>query len=833
MVSSRNARLKLAFKIFWRDWKTGELNLLVASLLLAIATVTSISLFTSRIHNAIYQEAAHFLAADAKISGSLPMPTQWQEHAQTQGLQTASLIGFQAMAFAADGMVLTQVKGVSDSYPLKGELGISERPFTDSRAVSKGPPSGEAWLAPRLFGALGISSGDNITIGEASFRVSASLNREPDSGQSLFGVAPRVMINQADVAKTEAIQTGSRVSYALLVSGEASDLARFENWLQPQLGNHHRWTGVKSENRGVGDALTRAERFLLLTGCLSVVLSGVAIALAARRYATRQQNQVAILKTLGSSPTHILGFYAVNLALIGIFCLALGAMAGWLLHWGIMLALGDLLPADIAAPSWSAYTTGGVTGVVALWAFAAPPIIALRNIAPASILREQVGSVLSSRLSFAIGAAAVVLLMGFYSRDLSLTLIVAAGASLCLLGVGVLGAGLIYACKRVGQKLDYSWRLGLANLQRHQRFNALQIMVFSVLLMLLFILLTVRTSLIQQWQNQLPEDAPNHFAFNIFPDEAAQIREFFDANGIAVRPFYPMTRGRLTQINEEDAQARIELKSNDLNYERELNLTWSDTYGEDNKIIAGTWWQNSDDTQPLLVSAEEEYAKGIDLKVGDSVTFSVAGTEVSAKVANLRSVQWDSMNPNFFMIFNREIVPGSGANWITSFHLASQQKSLLNILSRKFPTISLIEIDQTIEQIQSIIGKVSMAIEFILLLVLVSGILVLVTSVQATLDLRIRESAIFRTLGANRRLIQKVLLIEFCMLGLLAGILAVAGTELCLFFLQTRVFNLAYQSQFSLWLWGPLVSALLIGAVGWLSTRRVIITPPLAVLRQT
>lgn len=829
-------RLSLTQRLLWRDWKSGELNILLCSLLLAIATVTCISLFTSRIHNSIFEEASHFLAADAKVSGTLAIHDEWKVQAELLGLQSADIIRFRAMAFSKKETVLTQVKAVSDTYPLKGVLTIAQQPYAPGSKTDTGPKPGEAWIAARLFNALNISTGDSITIGEANFTVSAALIKEPDSGQSLFGVAPRVMINFADIARTQAVQTGSRIDYDWLLGGDEGQIKAMQTWMETRLGEHFRWTGVKGGNRSIDSALTRAERFLLLTGCLSVILSGVAIALAARRYAKRHQGQVALLKTLGSSPKDITRLYGGSLFFIGTISIVAGGALGWLLHWGIIAALGDLIPSALAAPSWSAYTTGAVTGFVSLWAFAAPPIFALRLVPPASVLRESHAESKSFAASGIIGALAILGLMFYYSRDIKLTLIVMAGAAVCVLGVGIMSSMLIWATKPLSRVMSYSWRLGLASLKRHQRFNTLQIIIFSLLFMLLFILLTVRTSLLTQWQNQLPEDAPNHFAFNIFPDEADEIKMFFQLNDIPAQPFYPMTRGRLIEVNGVSTKILTQDTKSRVNYKRELNLTWSSVYGSDNTIIEGKWWDdlpnsNLDGSDTLLVSAESSYAKGLGLNIGDTLSFSVAGQKVSAQVSSIRSVKWDSMNPNFYMIFNQGLLGGNSANWVTSFHLPSEKKSVLNKLSRAHPTISIIEIDQTIAQVQSIIEKVSLAIEFILVLVLSSGFLVLITSIQATLDLRVQEGAIYRVLGAPKSLVRLTLLIEFVTLGFVAGCLAVAGTELCMYFLQTRVFDLEYSSQGLLWVFGPLLSAGLIGLTGWISARKVVSTPPLTLLR--
>ncbi|MFL0800668.1 MAG: ABC transporter permease [Agarilytica sp.] len=832
-MSSPSPKISIALtrRLLWRDWKSGELNILLFSLLLAIATVTCISLFTSRIHNSIYEEASHFLAADAKITGSIAPSTHWKTHAQTLGLTSADILRFQAMAFSESGMTLSQVKAVSALYPLKGSLSIASTPFGADKKVTQGPKSGEVWIAPRLFNSLNINTGDKITIGEADFVVTASLNKEPDSGQSIFGVSPRVMMNIADIEKTQAVQTGSDIDYDWLLGGDPSTIMKMKKWLDPQIGEHHRWIDVKGGNISIDSALTRAERFLLLTGCLSVILSGLAIALAARRYAKRHQNQVALLKTLGCTPNNITRLYAQSILFIGLSSIFIGALLGWFLHWGIIGVLGDLIPTALAQPSWNAYITGAITGFISLWAFAAPPIFGLKNIPPASVLRSAEAGPQTLLTGTAIGVIAILGLMLFYSRDLNLTLIVSAGATVCVLGVGVISSLLIQTTRPLSRYLPTSWKLGLASLKRHKQFNTLQVVIFSLLFMLLFILLTVRTSLLSQWQNQLPENAPNHFVFNIFPDEMPKIKTFFAENNIHSNPFYPMTRGRVISVNGIDIKDIEKPPKHRVNYKRELNLTWSNTYGNDNTLTSGTWWDDLNIGDIMQVSAESSYAKGLGLIIGDTISYSVAGQTVEARVSSIRSVKWDSMNPNFYMIFDRPLLGGSSANWVTSFYLPSENKLLLNNLSRAHPTISIIEIDQTIEQVQSIVGKVSLAIEFILALVLSSGLLVLVTSIQATLDIRIQEGAIYRTLGAAKSLIRSTLLIEFITLGFLAGILAVAGTELCIFFLQTRVFDLPYSSQGWLWLWGPFLSGTLIGLTGWLSARKVVNTPPLTLLR--
>ncbi len=822
--------MKAGLKLLWRDWHGGELNILIISLLLATATVTSISLFTNRIQNSIEQEASEFLAGDAQIRGSMDLPREWFDQAGEMGLQTAQAVGFRAMAFSDNGMNLTVVKAVSAEYPLKGELMVSDKPFAVGEARDGGPPPGEVWLASRLFGALDIKVGDRISIGEAELTVSGALIREPDSAQSFFGVAPRAMINIKDVSTTGAIQTGSRINYTLMLAGHKTSVEGFNEWVIPKLGNHHRWRGIEEGNRGIGEALQRARNFLLLSGSLGVILSGVAVALAARRYANRQTRHVALLKTFGYVPQQIARLYAMNIVAMGLVGVVAGTSLGWALHWGILQTLGQLLPAGLAPASWPAYLTGGISGFVALLAFAAPPLMALRRVPPAKVLRDDVEShVVSPATSGLIGFAAITLLVFWYSRDIVLTSILTVGASLALIGVGLLAWLTIRASKILSNRVGKTWRLGLANLQRHQRFNTLQIMIFSVLLMLLFVLSVTRTGLLTEWQQQLPEDAPNHFIYNVFPQEREQIEAFFADAGVEPNPFYPMVRGRILNINDDLLQDRAENTESEMNYERELNLTWAEQPGDDNTIVDGQWWEQGN--QQIQVSMEQEYARGVGIGVGDTLTFSIAGQTVQANVTSLRTVDWNSMNPNFFVIFNQPVLDGIGANWLTSFYLPEDKKPLLNKLSRSHPTVSLIELDQVISHMQSIIGKVTLAVEFILFLITGSGVLVLITSIQATLDVRLQEGAILRTLGANRQLVNSVLLIEFGALGWLAGLLGAAGAETTMYFLQTRMFDLEAIFHWKMWLVAPWLGMVLVGGIGWFSTRGVTRVPPLTVLR--
>lgn len=830
-------------KLLLRDWRGGGLGLLLVSLILATATITCISLFASRIHNSLYDEATQFLAGDAQVSGSGPIPLEWEEQASQNQLIGAHTIEFRAMVFSDEGMQLSATKAVSDTYPLKGQLHIANKPFGEATKNNRGPKPGEVWLASRMFGALQISMGDTVQIGEARFVVSAAIIKEPDNAQSLFGVAPRALIHIDDVDKTQALQVGSRVKYTWMLAGDKDSIEAFRLYFDAHKGEHHRWVDIHQQNRSVGSALERAESFLLLAGSLGVVLCGLAIALAARRYALRQATNVALLKTFGETPNKISRLYGGNLALLGITGMVPGTLLGWGLHWGIIAALSELLPEGLASASLGALFTGAGAGLVALAAFAAPPILSLRQISPAAVIRLDSQSSLNfGWTSWMPGVIAIIGLIYWYSQSVQLTLVLAVGLAVCCVGIGVCARLIIYLSRVTTQKLTGSWRLGLANLQRHRKMNSIQILVFSTLLMLLFTLTLTRTSLISQWQNQIPEGTPNHFVFNIFSDDRAPIADKLNSGKVEHSPFYPMMRGRLIEVNGTPLKTVLGgEKEVPHNYARELNLTWSQSLGSDNKIEQGQWWgENPAESElptpapegRLQVSAEQEYAEGLKMQLGDTLTFSISGERVNATVASIRSVKWDSMNPNFYMIFDQPVLGGTAANWLTSFYLAPEDKTFLTDLIKSYPTVSVIELDQVIGQLQSIVSQVTLAVEFILILVLAAGVLVLISSVQATLDVRMQESAILRTLGAPKRLVGNILLIEFGALGALSGLLAAAGTEVAFYFLQTRTFNLDYEAQPIMWVVAPFIGCALIGIVGWVSTRRVVHIAPAKVLRE-
>ena len=837
--------LRLTQKFLWRNLRKGELTLLLLSLVVATATITSVTVFTNRIGNSINQEASSYLGADAKITGSMPIPKDWHDDATALHIKTANVTFFRAMAFAETALTLVQVKAVSTSYPLKGYLEVSDDTAntsgpSSSQKYTHGPEKGTVWLASRLFNTLNIQRNDVIKIGEKELTVAGVIRKEPDSVQTTFGFSPRVIIHIDDVEATQAVQLGSRINYEWLLAGDKQDLIAFEEKIETKLGDHFKWRGSKDANRQVNKTMDRADRFLLLGSSLSLLLAGVAIALAIRRFIQRQTSTVAILKTLGVAPKDITAMYFLLMSSLGFAAVCVGCFIGWILHLVILNLLGDFIATDLAPADTSAYTIAALAVFITLMAFCFIPLIELKNTQPSAILRDVTSRNMSVMHSSIMGFVAIFIVLVFFSGDIAITTGLGLGVLLLAVLVFLTSRLLIFLLSR---SLRFSmpwWRIGLVNIKRHQPMTSLQILIFSTVFMLVTVLIEVRTGLMTRWQNQIPEDAPNHFAFNIFTNDLPRIQQHLSTNNIQASAYYPMSRGRIHAINGELMSDRAKDKDSRMNYERELNLTWSTTLGVDNTIVEGDWWNTPLDKsnkapkedKPLLISVEEEYGKGLNLQLNDTIEFSIAGQKITAILTNFRTVEWDSMNPNFFVIFNQPFTSNDTSNWVTSFYITSDEApTFVADFLREFPSVSVLELEQTLKQIQEIVRKVSSAVEFILWLVLISGLLILLISVQATLDSRKHESALYRVLGAQRQLVRNTLIIEFAIVGFLSGFIAAIGAELILYVLQVRVFELDFSLHGWLWFMTPLLSAALVGTSGYLSTRSVINSSPLTVIR--
>ncbi|CAM3087334.1 permease [Ectopseudomonas mendocina] len=827
------ARLfSLAVRQLLRDARAGELRVLFFALLVAVAASSAIGYFSARLNDAMLLRASEFLAADLRLSGSSQASQEQIDAGLKLGLDHAQAVEFSSVVAAADGIQLASVKAANSLYPLRGELRSAAEPYA-AEEVGSGPRPGEVWAEARLMVALNLKIGDELEIGAKTLRLSRVLTYDPDTAGDFYSLTPRVLMHLDDLAATEVVQPGSRVRFRELWRGDTETLAAYRQAVEADLEPNQRLEDARDGNRQVGGALGRAERYLNLASLAAVLLAGVAVALSAARFAARRFDASALLRCLGLSRHEALALFGLQLALLGLIASMLGALLGWAGQHVLFYLLRGLIPDDLPpADLWPALA-GMATGLVALAGFALPPLAALGRVPPLRVLRRDMLPVpASSWLVYGAALVALGLIMWRLSLDLQLTLALLGGGLLAALLLGGLLLLGLQSLRRLLQRAALPWRLGLGQLLRHPLAAAGQSLAFGLILLAMALIALLRGELLDTWQDQLPEDAPNHFALNVLPAE----RDAFAARLAELSPhptpLYPVVPGRLIMINDEPVRQLVTKESRgERAIQRDLSLTWAERLPSDNLITAGSWWGAEHASDLPGVSVEAELAESLQLKLGDRLRFNVGGIEREAQVTSLRQVDWDSFQPNFYMIFEPQTLQDLPATYLTSFYLPPGQDAELIKLSRAFPSVTLLQVDALLAQLRSILAQVTLAIEYVLLFVLAAGITVLLAGLQATLDERIRQGALLRALGAERKLLISARRAEFGLLGAAAGLLAALGCELVSFLLYRYAFDMSWQPHPWLLLL-PLIGALLIGLAGVLGTRRALNASPLSVLRE-
>lgn len=815
-----------------RDIRLRQVKVILAAVIIAVATVATINLFASHLQQTLLQSASSFLAADRQMSSrsTEPVADEWRQLAEQAGLQTSEISQFSTMLSVSDLFQLASVKAVDSQYPLRGEIEWQENFDAPRTMLQQGPQAGEIWLNPRLMRLLEISVGDEVTIGQSSLKVSGLLLREPDSGFSLSAFAPRAMMHIDDVAATNVIQPGSRVRHRLLLAGDEAQLSAFETQAQPVIDSgDYRWRTAK-DGESLGESLNKAENFLMLGGSLAVLLAVVAIAVASREYALHQRDTVALLKALGVTSGVIRQLYFVRLLVWGVSATIVGLLIAIPFAWLLASMTAQLMEQPLnfvidIASLWPAL----LTAVMVLIAFALPPIDRLRLTSTMQVLRSLPATDKGFLAKDLLVASILVFgLLWLFAGELKLVLSLLAGLGVLLLVIVLVGWVFVRSIRTMAGGSS-AWRSAIVALHRHQQATLSQLAVFAMTMMLAATLILVRSSLLADWQAQLPEDAPNHFLVNIAPEMVQDVDDFLSTEALSRSPLYPMVRGRLTEIRGEPAQD-VALNPDDDELRRELNLTSASSYPEDNKIVEGEWY-NADATDEL--SIEQSLAESLGIKIGDQLGFTAGSEQFSATVTSIRSVQWDSMQPNFFIMFpeNGALKPLS-ATYLSSFYLPPGDKTVLNDFVRQFPTVSVLEIDHIIERIQEIIQQVTQAVEAILLLILLAAVAVMVSVVSATMSERQREGALMRTLGARQQLLVNATMIEFALIGFFAGLVGVFAAEAAVWALQYRMFEGEFRWHWPVVVFLPLMSSVILALLGRLQLRPVLTVSPMLLLRR-
>ena len=814
-----------------RNWSAGELRVLWLSLVIAVASVTTVGFFADRVQAALDSQANELLGGDLVMIADQPIAPKFIDAAKAQGLATAQTRTFPSMVNANRNVHLAELKAVSDGFPLRGRIRIADAEDAPDREAEGGPKPGTVWVGLALVSRLKLKVGDTLAVGRAPLKVAAFITREPDSVLDYFGLAPRVLMNEADLPATQLLQVGSRVNHRLLVRGNAPAVERFRALAKPMLGRGQRIEGVRDARSEVRVALERAQRFLGLASLLSVVLASVAVALAARRFSQRQVDAAAMMRCLGATQASIFGLHAWQFVFLGVAgCLA-GSAVGFAGQALLAYWLTKFFTVPLPFPGPMPAVRGVVIGFVLLLGFTLPPLLRLRNASTMRVLRRDLAAAEPLTMAaFALGLAALSGLILWQAGDLRLGLITLGGFAAALVVSALLAYALIRAVAHLRGATPGPWRYGLANLRRRTGASLVQVMALGLGIMAMLMLSLVRTELVAKWQQSMPPDMPNRFAINIQGDQLAGIRAYFKPLGLATPDLYPMVRGRLVAIGERavsgadyaDERARRLV-------EREFNLSWAAATRPDNRVVAGRAWDPG--TKAREFSVEEGIAKTLHIAVGDEVTFEVAGSRFTAPVTSLRKVDWDSFKPNFFVIASPPLLKGYPASWITSFHLGPGREDVVNGLVERWPNVSVIDLTQIMAQVQRITDQVSRAVEFVFVFAILSGLAVLFAAITASQEERIFEGAIMRTLGASRRQLATMQLAEFLAIGLLSGVIAAAGSVGLAMVLADRVLGIPYEFSWGLPVTGLVVGGFGVALAGLLGTRKVVDVPPLQTLR--
>ena len=825
-------QLRFAPRLLWREWKGGELTVLLLALLIAIASHTAIGHFTDRISRAMEINANNIIGGDLVLSSSRQIRSEVSDQARQLGLETAEVQRFITVINVGEEILLVAVKSVDDNYPLKGSMRITDELFGPERSVKEGPRAGNIWVESRVLHALGITLGGELQLGESWFRVSKILTYEPDRGNNFYSFNPRVMINQNDLANTGIVQPGSRVWYRQMYAGDAESIESMRQWLEQNEEPGHRIRTLDDERPAVSNALDKAQQYMGLASLVALLLAAVAIANSGRHYSERHYDTSALLRCLGCKQNDILGIYLIQLCVLALIGGILGNVLGWIAQAGLFALISDLLPKNIPAPGWEPVISGSILSFVVLLGFTLPSVLRLKAVSPQRVLRQDLTPMpFSARVVYGTSLLLIVLMMWFYTANITLTLSIIAG-SVIVMGVAALGISGVF--RIIGAwlpRIPVSIRAGIRNFLRRRREAIAQTMAFGLTIMAMLVIVLLRTELVTTWQSTIPEDAPNHFVLNIQSSETEDYSAFTQSNQIKADRLFPIVRGRLTRVNELPVIEHVskEERQNE-SLSRELNLTWSENVPLDNEIIEGSWWPESGSEQ-TLVSVEQELAEKLSINVGDTLTFFTGDRNWEAIVQSTRTVKWDNFNPNFYMIFNPGSLNKLPKTWINSFYLEPERKKLLVGLLKKFPSLTLLEMDAILNQVKTIITQVMLAVESILLFVLVAGFVVTLSAIQSTMNDRLREGALVRTLGASKSMLRINQWSEFAGMGLIAGLIAVAGAEIIVAVLYHRVFELIYTPTLWAWLLIPAASALLIGFAGIYSSRRILNEPPITCLR--
>lgn len=817
--------LRLGLWLLRRERASGEWRVLLLALVIGVGSVSTTGFLGDRLQRAMSEKGASFLGADLLVTSPRPIET-WPRH----GLRTSSALEFASMVSRGEAFQLATLRAVDKAYPLRGSIRIAPAPFAASVPRPAQPPAGAVYVDQQLLPLLAAQVGDEVRIGEAGFRIAGVVAEEPGQLGGVFGLAPRVFLRADEVERTRVLQPGSRVTYLYQFAGEPDPVSAFSAALKPVLDSSQRLIGSRAGVETLRGAFANADRYIQLTALISLLLSVVAIAIAAHRHALRHYDQAALLRCFGATTAQLRTLYAVQLLTLGLLGsaagVAIGAVMQQALAYLILPNAFTRLPELGLAPVWVA----SASGLLALAGASLPALMRLIRVPPLRVLRRDLPPLpVGAWVIAAVSGSALLLLIGWYAGNAKL-LAIFVGALAALAVVLILLARVALVAGRAVQRMAHGpLRFGLAQLLRHRFDSTLQLGAFTLALFLVALLALVRSDLVADWRRQLPADAPNHFLVNIAPDQEQAVAAYLSQHRLEASALYPMVRGRLVSKNGAPIASTLPPEDRDNgNLRRELNLTWTATLPANNVVLSGRWHGARHAAE---ISVESGIAKNLNLAVGDQIGFQIGDQPLAARITSIRSVKWDSMQPNFYVIFAPGQLDALPASSIASVYIPRGSAGVLPGFVRTFPGITVLALDKLIANIEAVFAQIIGAVQLLLGFLLAAGMAVVIATLLASLDARRQEAVLLRILGAQRAYLAKALWSEFIALGVLAGVLASACAEIAMALIAERLFELPVRLHPWLWFVLPPAGAVLVGTSGWLTTRHITRVPPMQSIR--
>ncbi|NZA25612.1 FtsX-like permease family protein [Luteimonas sp. SJ-92] len=825
---------RLAWTQLRRDLAAGEVRIMLAALVLAVLAVTAVGLVTDRAGRALAIEANRLLGGDAVLRADAPIGDAVREAADAAGLRRTETVELDSMIRAGDEPRLGELRALADGFPLRGAFRIADARGGAERDAGGVPAPGTVWMSRAGADTLDAHVGDEIGIGSLRLRLAALVTQEPDASIDYFNVAPKVFLNLADLPATGLVQEGSRIRYRLVVAGEIAAVERFAAEARAGLERGQRLETIQDARPEVRSALDRAGRFLGLAALVSVVLAAVAVAMAARRHSERHLSGAAVMRCLGATQRTLVGIHVGELLLLGLIAGTVGVVLAFALQWAVAGWIASALQLSLPPAGWLPVLQGYGVGLVVLMAFGAPPVLALRRVPALRVLRRDLDPVEPGALLVAaagLGGLGALLWWKAGSAELAGAMLVGIVATLAVLAL--LAWGLVVLLRRLRTRLRGSLRYGLANVSRRAGTSIAQISALGLGLMALLLLTFVRTDLLDRWQMALAENAPNRFIINVQPDQLDGVRGFMDEQRIDPPVLFPMVRARLLAHNGEavgggqyaDSDPRTRRRA-----EREFNLSTAEALRDDNKVTAGTFWEGAPASPEF--SVEEGFAESLGWRIGDRVAFDIAGQRLEAPITSLRSVEWESFRPNFFVLASPGALDGYPASYITAVSVPPERTRFTADLVERYPNLSVIDVDAVLAQVRNTADQVSVVVQAVFWFSLGAGVLVLLAAVSASQDERLLEGGVMRVLGGSRRQLRLAQASEFAAIGLLSGLVAAIAASVLSGVVASQVFDLPWTPNWRLAAAGGGLGMLMTLLAGLVATRRVLDAPPSVTLRE-